>query len=94
MLVNLVQLIYIGRSKPLIGKTANRLEFLGENLICLLTILSVIFTDFCPDTVFRYNVGWIFVGLLIFGLGCFLVFVFMDIFRSVRMMIIKYYRKL
>ena len=58
MILNLLYLIYQGKSKPFFGKANNFFALLNEFAIGLILICFVIFTQYCPNKETQYSVGW------------------------------------
>ena len=61
---SLLMVAFISRCKPMQEKINNFLEILNESTFLTLTYLNFLFTDFVSDIDMRYNIGWIFLGVL------------------------------
>lgn len=64
MYVNLANFLYIGQLQPLHTKKMNKELLLEEFVVCILTYNLVYFTDFCPNPIYRYDLGWIMIVVL------------------------------
>lgn len=69
MIMNIVNLIYIIKAKPLESKGRNQLEIFNELCIIVMTSSLFVFTDFVEDPYIKYNCGWFFIGMFMFNLG-------------------------
>ena len=67
VLMNMLIMIYIGNNKPFKELLSNRDELFFEFLVGNITILLFTFSDFCPDPLMKYNVGWAYNGLIMSG---------------------------
>ena len=86
-------IIFIGKSKPLTDRSMNILENINETIICSLGIIYVTFTDYCPDTKVQYGYGWMFDFILTTGNIGYIVYHVWLVLRYIRLIIIKYYRR-
>ena len=86
-------IIYIGKSKPLTDRSMNILENINETIICSLGIIYVTFTDYCPDAKVQYGYGWMFDFILTIGNIGYIVYHAWLVLRYLRLIIIKYYRR-
>jgi hypothetical protein len=53
-------------------------------MLCLLMIVSLIFTDFCEDKIVKYNYGWVYVGLIFFSFLVLVPGIVLNIFCELR----------
>ena len=60
----------------------------------MITILMTLFTDFCDDIEMRYNVGWVFISLILINLIANFGMMLYEQIRIQKLIIIKYYRRI
>ena len=66
---SLLMLAFISMWMPMQEKINNYLEIMNESTFLILTYLNFLFTDFVANIDMRYNVGWIFLGVLGLNVG-------------------------
>ena len=64
MFINILYLIFIGKTKPFFGRTNNFIAMFNEYAVGLILICYVIFTEYCPNKETQYSVGWLEVLIL------------------------------
>ena len=69
--------MYLVYYRPLIGKVANYVEIGSELITLLLMYHLLLFTDFVPDPVVRYEIGYPFTYLMAAFIIVQLIFLFL-----------------
>lgn len=90
MYMNLFFFVFVGNIQPFKQLFMNRLNLFNESIILHLTIIMVLFTDFCPWPVAKYNLGWMYVIELTIFLIVNLILISAPSFRIMIMYIKKY----
>ena len=62
----MVALIYQGITNPGPDKPSNKMDLFNESMITFCTDLMILFTNFNPDLVVQFMIGWIWLGLVFF----------------------------
>ena len=86
-------MIYVGNWSPFRTLSNNKLQLFNEYMILILTVGLTQFTDFCRNLAFRYNMGWMFVSVVILFLFVNVCYMLKGSLRHLKMIIIKYYRR-
>ena len=95
MAQNLFYCIYLGIFLPYNSTPTNRKELTNEIFILLITVNLVIFTDHCPDPMDQYQVGgWMFCSIMLACIIYNLFFIVREIYRSVRLVVKKHWKRL
>ena len=87
---NWCSLIYIGSVRPNNSPLENRLDFLNELMIMIISFMAPCFTPWIDDSAFQYHLGWVIIGLTLLTLILNLIHVFYHVIRF----LIMVYRKL
>lgn len=78
MIITLLAACYIAVYQPFEEDLLNRLEVMTECFTLLLLAVVFAFTDMFDDTSFQYLIGFVFVGVMCFCIGCHLYFLARD----------------
>lgn len=95
--MNLAQLVYVGMTRPLIGKLFNRLEMFNELFVCFITFHMCFFTDWVldvngiPDEPVQYNYGIMMNTFFLYYLYWNIIVIIWHTFLKLRLLIIKIY---
>ena len=92
LFLNLICLIQTGYSRPFRRLRRNRIENVNELLICMIGIILLTFTSFAPEMYEQYYMGWYYIHLLALLTMFNLLFLILDVFHSLKIIWIKYYR--
>lgn len=92
MYLSLFVFVYVGVVRPFKLRFTNNQNLLNEYVIVTLTTYSVIFTDFCRVPNAQYNIGWMYLGVVLIYIICSFVVLLTPTFRSICLYSLKYYR--
>lgn len=79
--LNLLMMTYQGNWRPFLGVFNNRKHFFNEILIMLMTSQMFIFTDWCSNNSFQYQLSWGYILTVIFFIFVNFLFIVYPIFR-------------
>jgi len=81
MYLNLAIIIYIGFSQPFTSRLKNRLEYINEAMVGIITFQFIFCTDWVDSEEFKFELGWILVISVLVLIVINLAFVFYYAFR-------------
>ena len=93
MLLNLLNIVYLGNIEPYKLRRKNKIELFNETCVTLIGLNLPCFTDWLPDENLQYFVGYSlisFVLLLIFVNMC---FVSTELTRVIKMLVLNQMKK-
>ena len=62
--------LYFIKVKPLENRIMNIIDIFNEATITMMCYLSWAFSDYNPNPEKKFNVGWVYVGLIFLNLAC------------------------
>lgn len=83
ILMTCFYMIYIGRVKPNLSSKAQKLELFNEFITLILTYQMCLFTDFVPDSMVQYNVGYGFQGVTLFMIVTNIMIMFQELIKPI-----------
>jgi hypothetical protein len=98
MCMNLFMLMYVGWTRPLIGKFSNRLEIFNELFVSFITIHMAFFTDWVLDEKYlankpvQYDYGIMMNVFFLYYLYANLIVIIWETLKIIKLVIIKIYR--
>ena len=89
---SIISLVYIGNNRPLNEQSKNSLELFNETIVISLALHLFLFTDFVPDQLSQYNVGFNYISLLTLLIVVNCCFILKKVLRDIYLIWVKYYR--
>ena len=65
MVTNVFQMSYLILTRPFYEKAINDIEIFNEFIFSVATFVMILFSDTIDNAYFKYNIGWVLVGLLL-----------------------------
>lgn len=62
VLLNVLQVAYLGNIRPMPSRYSNALEFFNDTMVMFTSANMFIFTDFVPSSEMRFWQGWVMLG--------------------------------
>jgi len=79
-----IQVIILGHVKPFKEPSKNRMEMLNEAMIMFTMYPMMVFTDFVPDILVTFNVGYFVCGLITAFIAVYIFFILRDTIRVLK----------
>jgi hypothetical protein len=86
--------MYLINVRPFISSLLNNMEIFNEGCLLLASYHVYLFTDYSPDPVFRYKVGWCLIVLTLVNMLLNLVIMIGQTFKSFKSMFKIFMKKL
>jgi len=90
VLLCLISLVYFGKYMPMKTRKKNRIEWINDNLVDLLTLHMFCFSDWVPDMETQYMVGFSMIAIIALMILINMGLVFGEFLRVVRLVFMKY----
>ena len=90
--MNLLILIYVGHTRPLISRFSNKIESLNELIVCSCSFFIPLFAEY-TNVERQFNNGWILLAFLFIMLVCNVFIILYFGTKSICLVLVKYYKK-